>query len=156
MDARLTRSIDTGDSRIFVGVLVADTTTSSPKVEEGFNETDFISPAAATLTSVMPKPMEEKRMLTGNLVFEGKLSLKLPLLSVKVPLEFPFKVTETEPRDSPPEALFTFPVIITFCALTIAGSIINSKAAKQANLFISSSFDQILAKIGIVNIINKF
>jgi hypothetical protein len=90
------------------------------------------------------------------LVLDGRLSLKLPLLSVNVPLAFPFKVTETEPKDSPPEALFTFPVITTFCALTIAGSIINSKAAKQANLFISSSFDQILAKIGIVNIINKF
>jgi len=61
MDARFTRSIETGDSRIFVGVLVAETTTSSPKVEVGFSETDFISPAPATLTSVMPKPIGRKQ-----------------------------------------------------------------------------------------------
>ena len=83
----------------------------------------------ATVTSEMPNPIDENRMVTGNLVAEGKLSLKLPLLSVKVPLELPFNVTETEPRDSPPDALFTFPVITTFCALTIAGSINSRNAA---------------------------
>ncbi|MEY2595850.1 MAG: hypothetical protein RI965_1122, partial [Bacteroidota bacterium] len=75
---------------------------------------------------------------------------------VKVPTVLPLSVTETEPSDSPPEAFFTVPVMTTFCALTTAGSTNKMNAASRANFFISSSFDQILAKIGIVTIIKKF
>jgi hypothetical protein len=34
--------------------------------------------------------------------------------------------------------------MVTFCALTIAGSIKKNRAAKRANLFISNFFGQIL------------
>ena len=72
--------------------------------------------------------MDENETVIGNLVLEGRLSLKLPLLSVNVPMVFPFKETETEPRASPPAELFTLPETITFCALTIAGSINKNNA----------------------------
>jgi hypothetical protein len=139
----LIRSIETGDSRIFVGVLVAETTTSSPKVDEGVKETVGIAPAAVTFTSEIPYPIEEKRSVTGNLVEAGMLKLKFPLLSVKVPVVLPFSVTETELKVSDPPALFTLPEMVTFCAFTRAGNIKKNRAAKRANLFISSFFGQI-------------
>ena len=58
--------------------------------------------------------------------------------------------------DSPPEALFTEPDMVTFWALTTAGKTNKMMAARRANLFIRRSFGQILAKIGIVAIIKKF
>jgi hypothetical protein len=139
----LIRSIETGDSKILVGVLVAETTTSSPNVEEGVKLTVGIAPAALTVTSDIPYPIEENKSVTGNFVDAGMLKVKFPLLSVNVPEVLPFSVTETEVKVSDPVALFTLPEMVTFCALTIAGSIKKNRAAKRANLFISSFFGQI-------------
>ena len=42
MVAALTRSIDTGDSKILSGTLEAATTTSSPRVNEGSKATETV------------------------------------------------------------------------------------------------------------------
>ncbi len=66
--------------------------------------------------------------MIGNLVDAGKLSLKLPLGSVKVPREDPFSVTDTDDNDSLSLALLIWPDTVTFWAKTKAGSI------KQSNV----------------------
>jgi hypothetical protein len=78
----LIRSIETGDSRIRVGVFVAEMTTSSPSVDFEFSETAASSPADETETSLYSKPVDEKIKVTGNLLEADKLSLNLPLGSV--------------------------------------------------------------------------
>jgi hypothetical protein len=82
MAVELIRSIDTGDSKIRVGVFVAEITTSSPSVDLEFNETAASSPDDATETSLNSKPVDEKIKVIGNLLDAGKLSLKLPFGSV--------------------------------------------------------------------------
>ena len=65
MAAVLTRSIDTGDSKILSGTLDAATTTSSPKVNDGSNATDTSVLADLTVTSLFEKPTEENTKVTG-------------------------------------------------------------------------------------------
>jgi hypothetical protein len=65
MVAVLTRSIDTGDSKILSGTLEAETTTSLPSVKEGSNETSTPVFAALTVTSLFANPTEENTNVTG-------------------------------------------------------------------------------------------
>ena len=70
--------METGDSKIFIGVLVEATTIPSPIVTKGFKEMESIS-LEATLISVVSKPTLESTRVTGSV---GVWITKLPLLSV--------------------------------------------------------------------------
>jgi hypothetical protein len=96
-----------------------------------------MAPADSTFISVKPNPIELKTTVTGNFVPDGSTNLKFPLLSVKVPADPSFNVTETDPMASPPDAFLTLPVTTWLCAKTNTGESKNSNATKQAYLFIS-------------------
>ena len=76
MVAALTRSIDTGDSRIRVATLVADTTISWPSELAVVSVTSTAAEADVTFTSLVSKPIEETTNVTGK---EGTVKLNSPL-----------------------------------------------------------------------------
>src|SRR5687768_15967598 len=101
------RSILTGDSRIRIGTLVADTTTSSPWLNMGTKSTCILSVGVVTAISCNSYPMEDKMIVAGKLLMDRR---KKPFSFVKVPLLLPFTITETAGTGSLVMWFFTIPL----------------------------------------------
>ena len=121
--AELTLSIETGDSIIFCGTLVAETTTSCPNAAEGLNSI-CVKEALLTVISCNSYPIEEINKVAGKLL---TVILKFPLSSVKVPLTAPLTVTETAPAPSLVLLFRTLPLMVIFCAMAAIVKILASK-----------------------------
>ena len=122
--AALILSIDTGDSMIFWGTLLAATTTSCPKMFVGLNSTCTFSAAPETVTSCNSYPTDEINSVTGSFF---TVNLKFPLSSLKVPMSSPLTITETAPDPSLVLLFLTLPLIVTLCAMAPTVMILANK-----------------------------